>query len=480
MGRHKTILAIVSVSLYLLDSLPAQAATYAPAGGVIKDFKLHRVDTKTLDPAGNPGKANIGPKAIDTWTVTLTNGSTTPWTDFHVEILPIDFDAVAAEFVAGKVTITGSGPGAPPGGFDGFFPVFNPLILKITSRPGSILGPWAKADLAPKVENGKLPPGSSITLTVQVTDTFPILGADYYLGVQPTSGAFPGPATQKNKGKSGGSSIIFDASLQSLSFTGHRMVDTGFPHDPILSADVNIPSFQFESVLSGGEYLFQSGSPGSLLRIIDSTGTFLQSAIPYLVYLPNSNSFYGEATSFSLPGVQSPWIAQMANLFNPLSPGFDPSVHLYFTYQPTDNLFNLTQGFTRNGNSDGGDGISAAQETPLYEYDFYASGTKVIAAAFRFPGFVRHLPVIGFRGFIQPTPDSLNPCDLTSNSPGELNCGLPGSSGGIFEVIFRDGDLPTELGPFVADGFLSPNAATPSMGEVILESGQIIEVSSAH
>jgi hypothetical protein len=54
MGCHKAILAIVSVSLYVLDSLPAQAATYAPAGGVIKDFKLHRVDTTTLDRVGFP------------------------------------------------------------------------------------------------------------------------------------------------------------------------------------------------------------------------------------------------------------------------------------------------------------------------------------------------------------------------------------------------------------------------------------------
>lgn len=163
----------------------------------------------------------------------------------------------------------------------------------------------------------------------------------------------------KNKGKSDGSSIIYDASLQSLSFTGHHMADTGFPGDPILAANVNIPSFTLAGQLSDGAFLFQVAS-GQLFSISSGSTLFMQAEIPFLTYLPDSNSFYGQMTSFSFPGVQSPWIAEMASLLNPSSPNFDPSLQLWFTYQPKDNLASLTQGFSQSAVSDGTDAIFAA------------------------------------------------------------------------------------------------------------------------
>jgi hypothetical protein len=86
----------------------------------------------------------------------------------------------------------------------------------------------------------------------------------------------------------------------------------------------------------------------------------MQANAPFLTYLSGSNSFYGQMTSFSFPGVQSPWVAEMANLLNPSSPNFDPSLQLWLTYQPNDNMLGLTQGFTQSGISDGPDGIFAA------------------------------------------------------------------------------------------------------------------------
>jgi len=171
------------------------------------------------------------------------------------------------------------------------------------------------------------------------------------------------PGAPKNKGTSDGSVIAYDGLLQRLSFTGDRMTDTGFPGDPVLMASVNIPDFLFNGVATGGDLLFQAATDG-VFDISNGANVFMAATIPVLVYVPATNSFYGEMTNPQFPGVDSPWIAAMAALFNPSSPSFDPDLLLYFTYNPRDDMLNLTQGFTVNGTSGGPDGIFAAAPVP--------------------------------------------------------------------------------------------------------------------
>ncbi len=118
----------------------------------------------------------------------------------------------------------------------------------------------------------------------------------------------------------------------------------------------------------------------------------------------------------------------------------------------------------------------------IYEYHFFERGTHNVAAAFRFSGIVRDFspasyPIPGFTGFISPSPASLNPCDLDSNSSGELDCRLPGPYGGIFYFVFNYGGFPRQLGPFTGSGFASPNGAVPGIGLKFLEDGEIVQVS---
>jgi hypothetical protein len=186
------------------------------------------------------------------------------------------------------------------------------------------------------------------------------------------------PANKKeNAGKSGGSSILYDASLQRLTFTEHHMVDTGFAGDPILDANVNIPDFLLDGVLGNDNYLFDSVA-NSLFDISRDSDVFMRARIPFLTYLASENLFYGEMVDFKLSGAASsmpfydpslsslgsPWIDEMVNLFDPNSASFDPNRKLYFTYSPTDNMLDLTQSYLVNGESGGPDGVFGAQSVP--------------------------------------------------------------------------------------------------------------------
>jgi hypothetical protein len=116
-----------------------------------------------------------------------------------------------------------------------------------------------------------------------------------------------------------------------------------------------------------------------------------------------------------------------------------------------------------------------------YEYDFFAKGTNTPATSFLFLGIVRDVspastPIPGFIGFIPPSPPSLVPCDLTSNSSAELDCRAPTVHSGIFYFVFDFGAFPSKLGPFTGSGFTAPDGATPSIGTVPLLNGQIIDV----
>lgn len=123
----------------------------------------------------------------------------------------------------------------------------------------------------------------------------------------------------------------------------------------------------------------------------------------------------------------------------------------------------------------------ATAQGPIYQYDFYKPGTTTVAASFRFPGFVRDVspastPIPGFTSFISPSPASLVPCDLTSNSSAELDCRAPTVHSGIFFFQFDYGAFPSKLGPFTGTGFTAPDGATPSIGTVPLLNGQVIAV----
>ncbi len=172
----------------------------------------------------------------------------------------------------------------------------------------------------------------------------------------------PPVAPPQNKGKSGGSSVSYDVSSETLSFSGHHLVDTGFSGDPILGADVNIPDFRVVAGNPDGIALFVA-HPDPFFEISEGSEVFMRSRLS-LDYNSQTNSFLGEFMDPTFESHGSPWIEAMEQLFDPTSPNFDPNRKLYFSYDPRDNFLNLTQSFTVNGVSGGPDGIFASSSVP--------------------------------------------------------------------------------------------------------------------
>ena len=166
----------------------------------------------------------------------------------------------------------------------------------------------------------------------------------------------------ENKGKSGGSSVSYNAASETLSFSGHHMVDTGFTGDPVLGADVLIPDFQVIAGDPSGIAMF-AAHPNPFFEIAQGSDVFMKAQLD-LDYNSNTNIFLGQFKDPVFTDHGSPWIAEMAALFDPSSSNFDPNRKLYFSYDPSDNLQVLTDSFTKNGTSGGPDGIFASSNVP--------------------------------------------------------------------------------------------------------------------
>ena len=164
-------------------------------------------------------------------------------------------------------------------------------------------------------------------------------------------------------------------------------------------------------------------------------------------------------------------------------PGADPNKLVAITdvLANTDPAVAATEQFTTLRTAAAGEilrGVAFAPTVDELQYDFFQSGTNTPAASFLFPGIVRDFspasyPIPGFRGFISPSPASLTPCDLTSNSSGELDCRLPGPFGGIFYYVFNFGGFTRQVGPISGSGFVSPDASGPGTGLKFLQDGRI-------
>ena len=162
-------------------------------------------------------------------------------------------------------------------------------------------------------------------------------------------------------GISGLGSVTYDASLQKLSFAGDHMTETGFPNDPVVTgnAAVNIPDTTNAGALPDGNFLFES-APDAFLEVSQGSNVFLRAKMPVLIYQVQENSFLGLLADPLFSSFGSPWINALAGLLDESSANFDPDLSLYFTFQPSENMLSLTQGFTATGTSGGTDEIFAA------------------------------------------------------------------------------------------------------------------------
>ena len=188
----------------------------------------------------------------------------------------------------------------------------------------------------------------------------------------------PPPAPNKqNAALSGSGNAVFGAASQTLTLAGDHITSTPFAGDPVVGAAVNIPAFGLDGQLSDGNYLFESDVAQSV-DIALGGNAFVTGQMQVLEYLTSSNMLLGAIADpfFSVNG--SPWVAALANLFDPTSPNFDPNLLLYFEFALDDNLLSLTQAFVADGSSPFSDLIFAADPAPAPE----PNGLSLLAAGF--------------------------------------------------------------------------------------------------
>jgi hypothetical protein len=177
----------------------------------------------------------------------------------------------------------------------------------------------------------------------------------------------PAPAPNKqNAGASAGGSATFSAAAQTLTLAGDHIAGTPFAGDPAVGAAVNIPAFGLDGQLSDGNYLFESDVSQSV-DISVGSNAFVTGQMQVLEYLTDSNMLLGAIADPFFSANGSPWVAALANLFDPSSPNFDPNLLLYFEFALDDNLLSLTRSFAADGSSPFSDLIFAADPAPVPE-----------------------------------------------------------------------------------------------------------------
>jgi len=169
---------------------------------------------------------------------------------------------------------------------------------------------------------------------------------------------------KKNEGKSRGDSVSFDAGTQTLTFADDIMTATGFSGDPVLGASVNVPDSKLVGPMLDGSFLFSTDSAAATLTIGSGAQVFLQAQLPVLSYFPDRNLFIGDLQDPVFTSFGSPWIAAMADIFDPNSPSYDPDSVLWFSYSPDQDMLALTGSFTGSATSGGSNGIFADAPEP--------------------------------------------------------------------------------------------------------------------
>jgi WD40 repeat protein len=196
-------------------------------------------------------------------------------------------------------------------------------------------------------------------------------------------------------GSSGGGSVDYNGSTRELTFTGHHMVSTGYPGDPVLTANVTLPRLTLIGAVSPDAYLFAS-DPDSVLRIALGSSVYLTGHVPLLSYDVGTSSFYGELIDFKLSGTEphllsfdsnvqspeSPWIAALRSRFDPDGPLYLSNARLWFTCTPTSDLLAVTQGFAVSGSTSATDSLfSAPSESEPFLAPAVTTGMLAVMAS---------------------------------------------------------------------------------------------------
>jgi hypothetical protein len=214
------------------------------------------------------------------------------------------------------------------------------------------------------------------TGTVSVT-----IGSTTYTGtaaVQPTPSA---KETQKGIKALSIGEVEYDPSTEQLSFPNDVISSTGSPGDPVVGAQVDAPTFTFAGLTTDSSMAIFSANSGGFFSIQDASNTYLEGNTDYLMYDIATNQFFGDLfTPFgpsvagappssplfdpSLPNVSSPFLQGLENILDPASANFDPAASAYFVFQPDQNIFTQSAGFTQPASGTITDQLYAGDPAP--------------------------------------------------------------------------------------------------------------------
>ena len=372
-GSDKTVRWWNATNGRLLDtsdnSSTVNALTYSPNGA-------------TLAAGCSDGKIRLWETASRQLRTTLTGGH-----DLPVKSLAISPDSkfLASGGIDGGIVLWNLVKGELVRRLTGHTRRINALLFNadgkglISASDDGTIRFWDVATGDTKRTYTPAPPGEILSLTGPLgeeLDQFAFGMSSGGVGVTYGPGPKRAPGAPRLNPGHGGSPVSFDASSNTLDFVGHHLTDTGFPADPILGASVALPTFTLLTRQLNGDVLFDTDA--DTLQIELASDVYLRASMPFVTYQASSNTFFGRLVNLRIARAtidqpffetdlalsDSPWIAALRGLLDPASPGYDPSLSLWYEYSPTSDMSSVTAGFTTDGNAEGSEVVFVAPALP--------------------------------------------------------------------------------------------------------------------
>jgi hypothetical protein len=208
--------------------------------------------------------------------------------------------------------------------------------------------------------------GTPVTVTETTTNPKP---SDHSISVplkgQVAAGASP-PAGLPAIAMTG-STVEFDATTGMLTFAGDSVIDTGFAGDPLVGADVLIPSYTLLGLSTDGSNVVFADEANDVdfLQMQTGSGKVFDAAAQFLFYDIADNTFSTELSMLGLAGapagtafdyetlaaLSSPSLALLNNELNPGGATSLGDIPLGLSFTSSSNFGALTDDFAVSGSS---------------------------------------------------------------------------------------------------------------------------------
>lgn len=165
-------------------------------------------------------------------------------------------------------------------------------------------------------------------------------------------------------------SIKFDAVLQRLTIDENFIVATQAtnrpyvpdPNDPVLGAQMLMPTFTLLGQNFSGQYFFRADGPNPAVQLVQGGVTLFSSTLDYMLFDPLLNVLFGMTGGYLAPAGNSHFIDEMM-----ANAGLSDLALFGIEFRPERDLFAITTGFTVSETSaaSNGEGFRLLNSVPL-------------------------------------------------------------------------------------------------------------------